>query len=271
MPQIIYISITSIFYILACTLIIRTLWLARPLGKQGKKALVAALAAGLLFHAGALYHSLHSDAGLNLALTSAASLVSWTIILLYTLALIRYPIENLGLGILPITLVCLVSQLLWPSLHALPIQNSMAQASHITVSLLAYALLSLAAAQSCVVMVQEYKLRHKHPGGFMHALPPVQLMEKLMVQLVAIGFVLLTFTVISGLFFSQEIFGKPFKITHHNLLSIMAWLVYGSFLLGRWRFGWRGKIAIRWVLIGSALLVLGYLGTKFVVEIVLNR
>ncbi len=105
----------------------------------------------------------------------------------------------------------------------------------------------------------------------MRALPPVQTMEALMVQLVVAGFILLTLTVVSGLFFTQEIFGQPFQLTHHTVLSLAAWLVFGLYLLGHWKFGWRGKIAVRWVLVGGILLVLGYLGTKFVLEVLLGR
>jgi len=272
MPQTIYIGIAFVLYALAIAVIVIGLRQGQALGKQQRLALIAASSGGLLFHAGALYKSLNSAIGLNLALTNAASVVAWTIVLLFTLALVfRRPIENLGLGILPVSIITLIAQDLWPALHPLPTQDSMAQSIHIAISLLAYALLSLAAAQSLVLLVQEHQLRHKRPGGFMHALPPVQTMEYLMVQLVIIGFILLSLTVASGLFFSQEIFGQPFRLTHHVVLSLAAWLVFGTFLLGHWRFGWRGKIAIRWVLIGSGLLVLSYFGTKFVLEIVLSR
>lgn len=271
MSQYVYIGISLVFYTLAGSLVYLALQRGQPLSGKSRHMLIAACAGGLLFHAGALFFSLSSDSGLNLALTSAASLVAWTIVLLFTIALVRQPIENLALAILPITFITLISQGIWPGLHPLPIQDSAAQSLHITISLLAYSLLSLACAQSLVVLVQEYQLKHKHPGGFMRALPPVQTMESLMVQLVAAGFILLTLTVASGLFFTQEIFGKPFQLTHHTVLSLAAWLVFGLYLLGHWKFGWRGRIAVRWVLIGGVLLALGYLGTKFVLEVLLSH
>lgn len=271
MSQAVYIAIALVFYVLAGALILLALRRGQPLSGPNRQMLIYACAGGLLFHAGGLFFSLHSEVGLNLALTSAASLVAWTIVLLFTLALLRQRIENLGLAILPITILALIAQGAWPGLHALPAQNSMAQSVHITISLLSYSLLSLAAAQSLVVLIQEHQLKHKHPGGFIRAMPPAQTMEQLMVQLVLIGFILLTLTMASGLFFSQEIFGQPFRLSHHIVLSMAAWLVFGIFLLGHWKFGWRGNTAVRWVLIGSILLMLGYLGTKFVLEVLLQR
>ena len=105
----------------------------------------------------------------------------------------------------------------------------------------------------------------------MRTLPPMQTMEQLMFQLIALGFFLLTLTLISGIFFSEALFGKPLVFTHHIVLSLFAWLAFAILLIGRWRFGWRGRNAIRWTLGAFGLLVLAYFGSKFVLEILLHR
>lgn len=92
-----------------------------------------------------------------------------------------------------------------------------------------------------------------------------------MFQLIVAGFLLLTGTVVSGLFFSEQVFGRPLRLNHHTVLAIVAWLVYGVLLVGRWRLGWRGRTAVRWTVTGFVLLVLGYFGSKFVLEVVLGR
>jgi len=172
--------------------------------------------------------------------------------------------------VLPIAALTVLADWIAPASGAVPLTSG-PQTVHIVVALVAYSLLSLAAVQSLMLLVQENKLRHKHPGGFIRALPPMQTMEEVMFQMIALGFVLLTVTLLSGVVFSERVFGTPFKLTHHMLLAALGWLVYATLLVGRWRFGWRGRTAVRWTLGGFALLVLGYFGTKFVLEIVLGR
>ncbi|HDO33821.1 MAG TPA: phosphohydrolase, partial [Chromatiales bacterium] len=55
------------------------------------------------------------------------------------------------------------------------------------------------------------------------------------------------------------------------VLSIIAWVVFGVLLWGRWRFGWRGPVAIRWTLGGIFSLMLAYFGTKLVLDLILHR
>ena len=145
------------------------------------------------------------------------------------------------------------------------------QGLHIIVSLLAYSLLCLASAQAVILLVQDHQLHTRQPGRFINVLPPVETMEYLMAQMIAVGFLLLTMTVITGIFFSKEVFGQPLKFNHHILLSSLGWLVFGSYLVGRWRYGLRGTKAAMWVLSGTVLLALGFLGTKFILEVVLGR
>ena len=113
--------------------------------------------------------------------------------------------------------------------------------------------------------------RQRHASGFIRALPPMQSMEHLMFQMIGFGFVLLTLTLVSGVFFSEALFGQPLKFTHHTVLAVLAWAVYAILLVGRWQLGWRGRIAVHWTLGGFVLLVLGYFGTKFVLEVILHR
>lgn len=224
----------------------------------------------VMLHAALLYFGLRLDSGLNLALTPAFSLVAWVVAVLYLLSSLSRPVDNLGILVMPVAGLLVFFEWLWPGRMTLPLTSSL-QAIHIVVSILAYSLLCLAAVQSLMLLVQERHLHRKNSGGFIRALPSMQSMEHIMFQMIGAGFVLLTLTLISGAFFSEALFAKPLKFTHHMVLAVLAWTVYAVLLVGRWRFGWRGRQAVHWTLGGFLLLVLAYFGSKFVLEIILRR
>jgi len=117
--------------------------------------------------------------------------------------------------------------------------------------------------------MQDYQLRRKRLAWAMQMLPPLQVMETLMFQMVALGLLLLSLSLISGFLFLEDIFDQ--HLVHKTILSIAAWFVYATLLWGRWRYGWRGRKAIRWNLAGFFVLLLAYFGKKFVLELILHR
>ena len=258
-------------YFGTAALLWRGLQSGNPVRGGGARTGLFALAAGaLVLHAALLYGDLFQG-GLNLGLTSAASLVAWAVALLFLAAALFQPVESLGVLILPVAAATLLLEWLWPTRHlALP-GASPVQAAHIVISLIAYSLLSIAVVQGLVLGLQERALHRRAAGGFLRSLPPLETMEHLLFRMIAVGFVLLTLTLVSGVFFSEELFGKPLRFTHHIVLSIIAWAVFGVLLTGRRLYGWRGRTAVRWTLAGFTLLVLGYFGSKFVIEILLGR
>ncbi|MDQ3797635.1 MAG: cytochrome c biogenesis protein CcsA [Pseudomonadota bacterium] len=90
-----------------------------------------------------------------------------------------------------------------------------------------------------------------------------------MFQFIAVGFVLLSLALLTGFAFLHDIFAQ--HLVHKTVLSIAAWIVFAILLWGRWRFGWRGRTAIRWTLGGVFVLMLAYFGSKLVLELVLHR
>ncbi len=232
--------------------------------------LPAALLAALL-HAWVLYGGLRVDDALNLGLVSAAALVTWAAVLLYLATALYRPIDNLGIFILPAAALAIILAWLAPGRPVLLRAASPIEVAHVVISLIAYGLLTLAAVQGLLLLLQERELRQRQPGTLLRALPPLETMEQLMFQLIGVGFLLLTLTLVSGALFSEELFGKPLRFTHHMVLSLLAWLVFATLLLGHWRLGWRGRPAALWTLGGFVLLALAYFGTKFVLEVVLGR
>jgi len=120
-----------------------------------------------------------------------------------------------------------------------------------------------------VLAVQDHQLRNKKPGGFVRALPPLQTMETLLFQMIGLGFFLHSLSLITGIIYLDDMFAQ--HIAHKTILSILAWIIFAILLWGRWRFGWRGSTAIRWTLAGFTVLFLAYVGSKWVLEVILNR
>jgi ABC-type uncharacterized transport system permease subunit len=83
--------------------------------------------------------------------------------------------------------------------------------------------------------------------------------------------VLLTLTLATGVVFSEEVFGTALRFNHKTLFAIFSWLIFGALLVGRWRYGWRGRKALRWTLAGFLALLLAYVGSRFVLEVILGR
>jgi len=270
MSKAILVLSTAGLYLAVSALLWRTLLSGSAGYKSVRPALLTLAAGGLVLHGALLYGDLFAG-NLHLGLTNAAALVAWAVCLLWLLAVLRQPVESLGVVILPLAALTLLVEWLWPSRQLDLPTAGLAQTLHIVISLLAYSLLSVAVVQSLVLGVQERALHRHRAGGFLRSLPPLETMEILLFRMITVGFVLLTLTLASGIVFSEQLFGKPLRWTHHTVLATIAWCVFGALLLGRWRLGWRGRTAVRMTLIGFTLLVLGYFGSKFVLEVLIQR
>ncbi len=261
-----------VLYLAAAWLLVRRLG-ARARARERAPAKWPALgvgAGGVALHGSILYHNLLVHNGLDLGFFNALSLVSWLMGLLVVLAALGQPLENLGIGVFPLAALSLGLELLFPAHHVLgPEAMDPGLRLHILVSILSYSVLTVAAVQAILLAVQNRHLRTRHPGGFVRALPPLETMERLLFQLIGLGFLLQSVSLITGWRYVEDLFAQ--HLVHKTVLSIAAWLVYAVLLVGRWRFGWRGRTAVRWTMAGFTALLLGYLGSKWVLEILLGR
>ena len=144
-----------------------------------------------------------------------------------------------------------------------------AMAAHITLSALAFGLMATAALLTLVLAAQQASLRSRRPAGWLAALPPMESMEHAVFTLLGVGFVALSTTLLIGAFFVTDLFAQ--RLAHKVTLALIAWAIFGVLLLGRHRFGWRGRKATRLVLAGFIFLAMSYLLTKFILEEVLGR
>ncbi len=232
------------------------------------KTTVSSLIA-LALHAIVLYQLIVTGSGLNMGFYNALSLISWGVALLVMLTTLFRPTENLAMIVLPFTAIALLPGYLLPGERLITDQGNTGLDIHIILSICAYSLLTMAAVQSVILAVQERQLRAKHPVPAMRILPPLQTMEELLVQLLWLGFFLLSLSLATGLMFVHNFLDQ--HLAHKSVLSILAWCFFALVLFGRWAWGWRGKYLVRWTLTGFFLLMLAYFGSKFVLELVLQR
>lgn len=217
-------------------------------------------------HAILLYQNIVTDAGLNFGFFNAVSMMVWMIALLLLTA-IKHRVENLILVIFPIAAITIGVENYFHTEHILA--PDFGVSFHILSSIIAYSLLNISALQAIFLAFQDYQLRNKHPISVIKALPPLQVMEKLLYQMIALGLIWLSLSLITGIVFIENLFAQ--HLVHKTILSVIAWSVFAILLWGHFSYGWRGKTTIRWTLIGFAVLMLGYFGSKLVLELILHR
>ena len=222
---------------------------------------------GVALHSVPLYQNLVSASGINMGVFNALSLITWTITLLLLISSLSKPIENLGIAVMPLPAIALYLESRFQTVHFLTDQFSTGLTIHILVSMLAYSLFTLASVQAVLMAIQDHHLHQRHPGGFIRALPPLQTMESLLFEMIAVGFVLLSLALLSGFAFLENMFEQ--RVAHKTVLSIAGWFVFGTLLWGRYRFGWRGQKALVLTLSGFVVLMLAYFGSKVVIELIL--
>jgi ABC-type uncharacterized transport system permease subunit len=203
---------------------------------------------------------------LSLSLFGVSNLVSCVMVAVIALSALRVRAENLLLLCLPLAAANLLALALLPEGRTQPISLDSSQISHILLSISAYATLMTAALQSILIGVQERRLRTPQTG-LLGLLPPMESMEKLFIFVLWLGLGLLTLSIATGMLFLQNMFDQ--RLVHHTVLTTLSWLVYAGFLAGHHFFGWRGVTGVRWNLAAFTLLLLGYLGSKFVIEYLL--
>jgi ABC-type uncharacterized transport system permease subunit len=269
MNTVVLVAIALVFYAAAAQRVAAGLFRAEPPAPGLKSQLLVLGAVALAFHTAVLYEGMVTASGVNMGFFNALSLVAWVIVLLLLLSLPVKPLQNLGILAMPMAAVALVLSVTFPSEHYLPQGEGFGLELHIILAILAYSLLTIAAVQALVVAYQDHQLRHKRPGGLTRALPPLQTMENLLFQLIGLGFFLLSLAVVSGMMFLEDMFAQ--HVAHKTVLSMVAWVIFGTLLWGRRQFGWRGRVAIRWSLGGFVALMLAYFGSKLVLELILQR
>ncbi len=189
----------------------------------------------------------------------------------------RMRLDALRVIVLPMAAIAALLPLFFPGADHSGLARAPLFFPHLLVGTLAIGVLVMAAMHALLMMAADQMLHHRSPSKpplfarWFDQMPPLMALERLLFQFIAIGFVLLTLTVGSGVLFSEQVFGRALRFDHKSAFSIAAWILFGILLIGRYLWGWRGRMAWRMTLAGVAFLLLGYIGSRFVLEVVLKR
>jgi ABC-type uncharacterized transport system permease subunit len=259
--------VATILYLGCTVVLLLRLRGSNAIGTVSRHALLVPGFLGLAAHFTTLYAGLVTPIGINLGFYNSLSLLSACIVLFTLISILRYPVEILGVLVMPIATFAMAADMTHTSSQLLPPGSSGGLILHVVMSLIAYSLLGVAALHAILLSIQN-KLLHQHqPGGFVRMLPPLMTMENVLFETIALGFVFLSISLASGMVYLENMFAQ--HLVHKTVLSILAWVVFATLLMGRWLFGWRGRTAIRWTLGGFISLMLAYFGSKFVLEVLL--
>jgi len=277
MPSILLHLVNALLYAGAATYFWRTRW--RPATEPAIPEVSGRSAAWenlviflpLALHTWLLYRTMFEPEGLFLGVGTALSAIAWLSMLIYWLASLAYRLEGLQSLILPVAAIAVLLPAVFPATRPLAHTELPAFKFHLVLSMLAYSLFTIASLHVLLMALVERRLHGGALTRSLRSMPPLLTMETLLFRIIGAGFALLTLALVSGVFFSEEVFGKPMSLSHKTLFAWLSWAIFAALLAGRSIYGWRGRVAVRWTLAGFLTLVLAYVGSKFVVEVLLGR
>jgi ABC-type uncharacterized transport system permease subunit len=286
MPPILLHAVAAILYAALAVHFWRTRWRSPTPRSAGiARWERAAILVPLALHTWLLYQELLAAPGLRFGFGQALSVTLWLAVLIYWVESLYVNLEGMQALVLPVAAVSVALPAVFPGLASPPYASSLGFRAHLLLAMLAYSLFTIAALHALLMALLERQL---HGGrrdgavggsgqgggplvGALASLPPLLTLERLLFRILAAGFALLTATLATGVLFSEDLFGKALQFNHKTLFACLSWLIFGALLVGRWRYGWRGRKALRWTLAGFVALLLAYVGSRFVLEVVLGR
>ncbi len=228
----------------------------------------------LALHGMLLYAELFAKSELRFGFAYALSAMLWLTVLFYWLENFFYDLASMQSPVLVIAALTVPLPALFPGLAAAGgYAASLEFRLHLVLAMLAYSLFTIAILHALLMAIVEQRLHRRASvaSAGMGALPPLLTLERLLFRLIGTAFVLLTLTLATGFGFSETLFGRAMRFDHKTVFAVLSWLTFGWLLAGRWRYGWRGRTALRWTLSGFVLLILAYVGSRFVLEVILGR
>lgn len=247
-----------------------------------RQPLQCVLFIALVTHGLLLHQTIFRADSMHFGFAYALSAMLWLSVGIYWIERFFFPLDSLRILVMPVAALACLMPLMFADNRVLAFAANPMFKLHFIIANMAYGLFALAALHAMLMLYAE---RHLHPARSAHSgvqaagsvsrwldtLPPLLTMEKLLFRLIGAGFVLLTLTLVSGVMFSEMLFGRAAHIDHKTVFAVISWGMFGALLAGRRLYGWRGKVALRWVLVSFVTLLLAYVGSRFVLEVVLHR
>jgi ABC-type uncharacterized transport system permease subunit len=197
----------------------------------------------------------------------ALSVTFWLVAAGYALESHMYPQLPARTALSVVGAVAVVLGVVFPG-NPLPPSATVWMPVHLAFGVASYGLFGTAAVHAWFMQRAETRIRHAvDPESGI----PLLTLERLTYRFVKAGFVLLTATLVVGILFGEVVYGHALRWDHKTIFSVLSWLTFAVLLVGRAAFGWRGRRAVRVLYTGSAFLLLAYVGSRFVMEIVLRR
>jgi ABC-type uncharacterized transport system permease subunit len=227
-----------------------------------------ALVAAWLLHAVVLGWGLLGDPP-RFGFAPALSVTAWLVLTVYAIERQMFPQLQARWALAGLGAAAVLLALIFPGSPLHPTASPWLPL-HWALGIASYGLFAAAVVHAWLMTRAEKQIRQAADA---QAGLPLLTLERLTFRFATAGFVLLTATLVAGLFFGEALYGKalPTRWDHKTVFSILAWLVFACLLLGRMRFGWRGRKAVRVLYIGALLLLLAYAGSRFVLEVILGR
>ncbi len=263
---------TILFISAACYLVaVILLYLSVEQNSQGKKAFAAGITLlGVILHTWAESQHWLVPTSPQVSLLNILSLCALvTVAIPLSTFSFKNSLFDASLVALPISVAILVLEgmIIAPVLEITNASGPLT--THIFTSVIAFGVLSVAGVYAVFIAIIDHLLRKHSFNKLVQNLPALETLEKLLFLLIKVGFVILTVSLLTGLVYVNDLFGQ--HLAHKTILSIFAWLIFAMLLWGRWKKGWRGRVAVRMTLAGISLLLLSYFGSKLVLEVLLNR
>ncbi len=223
----------------------------------------------LTSHGALIWDTIQSHGALNFGFFQSSVVISWLIVALLLILNLRKPLQNLFLCIYPLAGLTVIFNLIFHSPPRFIAEDNWGMMSHIALSITAYSLFTLAAAQALLLYIQNRQLKQNYNSLLVRNLPPLQTMESLLFELVWAGVILLVLAITTGALFVNDLFAQ--HLVHKTVFSLVSLVVFVALLIGRYTQGWRGITASRWTLAGCLLLMIGFYGSKFVLELIFHK
>ncbi len=204
-----------------------------------------------------------NESGLVFSFANTLMLSSWSVSVLYFISSFKVALVNIGLVVLPLNLFFIASY----GFYQQPASGQLITSSiaiHVTSSIIAFSVVMIAAIQALTITFQT-RFLHQHQSNFLlKKLPALFHMKKVLCNLIDMAVIFLTLALLTGFMFLDDIFAQ--NVAHKTILSIFAWVIFTTLAIGRRLRGWHSKTVTRATISASALLVLGFLGSKLITE-----